>query len=190
VRAPRSHRLYVQIVVPPATCCHGHGASARAPAGAAAPPGRIPRSGRVWDAAGDAGDVGAAGCALNYGEASCRRLTRRCTGLGERPTPGGGKGTLTVRDSRTGTTYEIQASAAALSQPGRAARSAQCWGHRLCVRAVALRSPGDGALTQRHPRALSTPQVADLGYIHATDIAKIHAGGDGFGLKLYDPVCV
>ena len=33
---------------------------------------------------------------------------RRDAGLGERPTPGGGKGTLTVKDSRTGKTYEIQ----------------------------------------------------------------------------------
>ena len=30
------------------------------------------------------------------------------SGLGERPAPGGGKGTLTVKDNRTGNTYEIQ----------------------------------------------------------------------------------
>jgi hypothetical protein len=42
-----------------------------------------------------------------YARAPPHWLSSR-SGLGERPVPGGGKGTLMVKDSRTGNTYEIQ----------------------------------------------------------------------------------
>eukprot|EP00850_Spirogloea_muscicola_P012490 SM000081S22624 [mRNA] locus=s81:173133:180016:- [translate_table: standard] len=54
-----------------------------------------------------------------------------------RPTPGGGRGTLTVVDSRTGSKYELE--------------------------------------------------ISDGGTVSAADFKKIVAGGDGIGLKLYDP---
>ena len=54
-----------------------------------------------------------------------------------RPKPGGGEGTLTVVDNRTGKKYEIK--------------------------------------------------ISEGGTIKATDLKKITAGGDGVGLRTYDP---
>lgn len=54
-----------------------------------------------------------------------------------RPKPGGGAGTLSVTDSRTGKKYEIA--------------------------------------------------ITESGQIKATDLKKITAGGDGVGLRTYDP---
>lgn len=54
-----------------------------------------------------------------------------------RPTPGGGPGSLTLVDSRTGKRYEIP--------------------------------------------------ILEGGVIRATDLKQIKAGGDGVGLKTYDP---
>ena len=55
----------------------------------------------------------------------------------DRPAPGGGPGTLSVKDSRTGKTYDIP--------------------------------------------------ISDHGTIKGTDLKKITAGGDGVGIRPYDP---
>jgi hypothetical protein len=70
-----------------------------------------------------------------------------CTGIVEeqtsastaRPAPGGGPGTLTIIDNRTGKKYDVK--------------------------------------------------IEEGGVIKATDLKKIVAGGDGVGLKTYDPGC-
>uniref|UniRef100_A0A7S1SRM1 Citrate synthase n=1 Tax=Tetraselmis chuii TaxID=63592 RepID=A0A7S1SRM1_9CHLO len=59
------------------------------------------------------------------------------TAAAVRPTPGGGPGVLTVKDSRTGKEYEVE--------------------------------------------------ISDQGTIKAADFQKIKAGGDGNGLRLFDP---
>eukprot|EP00899_Mesostigma_viride_P020720 jgi/Mesvir1/2864/Mv13948-RA.2 len=64
-------------------------------------------------------------------------LTMNPTAAEARPAPGGGKGTLTVRDNRTGKTYEIP--------------------------------------------------INEGGTIKAMDLKQIVAGGDGVGLRTYDP---
>ncbi len=57
----------------------------------------------------------------------------------ERPAPGGGPGSLSVVDNRTGKKYELK--------------------------------------------------ISDQGTIAGTDLKKITAGGDGVGLRTYDPGC-
>lgn len=57
----------------------------------------------------------------------------------ERPAPGGGPGSLSVLDNRTGKKYELK--------------------------------------------------ISDQGTIAGTDLKKITAGGDGVGLRTYDPGC-
>jgi len=64
-------------------------------------------------------------------------LSRALTSSEVRPTPGGGPGTLSITDNRTGNTYKVE--------------------------------------------------VSDQGTIRATDFQQIKAGGDGGGLRLYDP---
>eukprot|EP00951_Prasinocladus_malaysianus_P018067 scaffold143461_cov46-Prasinocladus_malaysianus.AAC.1 len=66
-----------------------------------------------------------------------------------RPVPGGGPGTLTIKDNRTGKEYQ------ALS---------------IAIYRLALQV-----------------EVSDQGTIRASDFQKIKAGGDGAGLRLYDP---
>lgn len=58
-------------------------------------------------------------------------------GLGARPAPGGGPGTLSIIDNRTGKKYDVE--------------------------------------------------ISEHGTVKATDFKKIVAGGDGVGLKLFDP---
>ena len=58
----------------------------------------------------------------------------------ERPTSLGGPGTLSVRDSRTGKSYELK--------------------------------------------------LDDHGLLNAKDLKQITAGGDGLGLRTYDPGCI
>ena len=68
----------------------------------------------------------------------CSQPTR-ATEDEQRPKPGGGAGTLTVVDNRTGKKYELK--------------------------------------------------ISEGGTIRATDLKQITAGGDGVGLRTYDPGC-
>ena len=141
------------------------------------------------------------------------------SGLGERPVPGGGKGTLTVKDSRTGNTYEIQVRFPSLAAPAappawtqRAVQGASSRCRLVSGDAWGGQPKSEGAdtapLTTCFPRrsptwASSTPPtlprrapfLAPHGEACLSKFAdsrtaslQIKAGGDGFGLKLYDPV--
>jgi hypothetical protein len=103
-----------------------------------------------------------------------------------RPAPGGGTGTLTVLDNRTGKRYTVSrvpAAARALEEPRAAADeplrlNGSSW--RECVPC--------------HHASTSTPllqlEVSEGGTINAQALKKITAGGDGVGLRTYDPGCV
>ena len=80
-----------------------------------------------------------------------------------------------VKDSRTGNTYEIQVRRGrGLPFLQHATRHLVCWIRAAACTADpappwAKKRQAPGALTQHNHRV---PQVADLGFIHATDIAK------------------
>lgn len=88
----------------------------------------------------------------------------------QRPAPAGGRGTLTVVDNRTGKKYTVN-----------------CW----CIQAQQGALAGS-ALRDGNCQLITWPlftqlEISDGGTINAQALKQIKAGGDGVGLRTYDP---
>lgn len=104
-----------------------------------------------------------------------RGLQRNNTSSEEesRPAPGGGRGTLTVVDNRTGRKYTV---------------GWVCWAPLEQKRAAESRKARGARLHGRFARcACMQLEVSDGGTINAQTLKQIKAGGDGVGLRTYDP---
>lgn len=97
-----------------------------------------------------------------------------------RPAPGGGRGTLTVLDNRTGKKYTVRCGAA-------------CAG--MCAWRIAELPTRKQTVNNRTPHLTTTCrttscaqlEVSEGGTLNAQALKAIKAGGDGVGLRTYDP---
>jgi hypothetical protein len=122
-----------------------------------------------------------------------------------RPAPGGGKGTLTIVDNRTGKKYTVRRAGWMDEAPGRGARQTRTRQPppfpRGFAAAAAAAASSPAQLTTAACASLSPPtpkpsskktqvEISDGGTIQASALKKITAGGDGVGLRCYDNGCV
>jgi len=104
-----------------------------------------------------------------------------------RPAPGGGPGTLTVLDNRTGKKYTVSClnspQPLSYSAAGKVSAHVAAWAPSLL---------GQSFSVHPHPhlneacRSMQL-EVSEGGTINAQALKKITAGGDGVGLRTYDP---
>ena len=129
---------------------------------------------------------------------SIARQAVRAQDPSERPAPAGGPGTLSITDERTGKTYKARATFftafmrslgtlcpalhAAHGQASHGAADA-CWCQYAHVaRTKCQRTGGDDI----HLPGMQV-NIGEGGTIQGSDLNKIKAGGDGVGLRMYDP---
>lgn len=110
-----------------------------------------------------------------------RQETRAAGDEDVRPAPGGGPGTLTVLDNRTGKKYTVRVAAWA--------PAASRYGDNSLARSAAAAAKRRRTIGQLSTTLCYATQleVSEGGTINAQALKKITAGGDGVGLRTYDP---